>query len=229
MTAWPETITMLAEGWSELIGVLVLFGFYAIGAIAKWAANRAEGEPDEEKSRAVELAKKYAQQRKAQQTHKARSDTGRRPQYDKQSQWDQLQAMKRRRLAQLREQADRLQETVKKPVAARPRPKPQPKQVRPHPEYARDAESRKLRPVRPPNPFGPQPTRMPAPEQPSVKTAPNKTPKPLVREKIPVHVEITKTRQPHPLDAYLKDPGQLRSAIVLKEILDKPVALREEW
>jgi hypothetical protein len=212
---------LLAEGgWSELIGVIVLVGIYAAGAIAKMVSNRSDEskEDAQSKQRAVELAKKYAQERRSQRA------APRHP--DKMTEWDRMQELKRRRQDR---QPEKPSELVSVPVfREREMPFQQPKMVSPTPELMPSAESPKtaifhqfMEAIQQRQPAAQQPQSIPKPNivKPAVKSS-----KPIKRRTVaetPLAVR--------PLDQYLRNVGDLRAAIVLKEILDKPIAMREDW
>ena len=203
----------------RLIGIFVIFGFYAIGAIAKMLANRSKTDDGEksETSAAIELAKKYARQRQLKQ--QARPASTKRNEFV--SDWDRLQEMKRQRLAQHRglEKMPR-QQPQTEPVAMVPvqkQPPPMPpvsQQVPKYQELNRVMQAAQQKKV-----IRRQSTS-------SVKQTYKKVAKPVKSQKMPVD-KMTKT--PRALDVLLRHPNQLRSAIILKEILDKPIAMRETF
>ncbi|MBL7214276.1 MAG: hypothetical protein ISS71_01220 [Phycisphaerae bacterium] len=228
---FDKPFVLLADGdWSRLIGIIVIFGFYAIGAVAKmWAKHSSGGEDEDgtkETSQAVELAKKYAKQK---QTQRSQPKPTRNNEF--MSEWDRRQEIKRQRLAQLHEQGKPV-EPVKIPAVPQQRQKPQPapKQAVQNSEYINVPDFQKAwalnlpkQPGRQKKPIIQPPKLSPTPQTFRAAAKPAKSrshKKPAVAETPPP------TR---PLDIFLKDSDALGSAILLKEILDKPIALREEW
>lgn len=213
---------LLAEGgWSELIGVIVLVGIYAIGAIAKVVSNRSEEskEDAQSKQRAVELAKKYAQDRHAQRTAPKRHP-------DTLSEWDRKQELKRRR--QELQAVKQPSEPVSVPVFRESEmPFQQPKMVSPTPELMPSAESPK------PAIFHQFMEAIQQRQQAARQTQPIPKPKPVTAGKPAKALKqrtVAETAPAvRPLDQYLRNVGDLRAAIILKEILDKPIAMREDW
>lgn len=219
MMSWMNSsLAMLAEGgWSDLIGIIVLVGIYAVGALVKAVSNRAnESKEDaESKNRAVELAKKYAQKRQSAA--------------DKQSEWDRMQEIKRRRQAQLREHGKQTAGPVSVPIY-----REEEKSVSQHipvsstPEYVPPAKQQKVQIFQrymetlQQQKKAAQPPRS-LPKTQTVKAAA----KPAKHLKKPPITAIQPTVRP--LDQYLRNNSDLRAAIILKEILDKPVGLRENW
>jgi hypothetical protein len=219
---------LLADGWEELIGIIVIFGLYVAGALTKMFSKRKGSEEGESKepSYVVELAKKRARQRQEQARMKqARRDSAQA--YGQVSEWDRLQEMKRQRMARSRGQTTQPPKPVQTqapayepPKPAAPKPVRQPQTVQ---EYLQEAWTVITGPQ--PQPISrqvPQSKPMPQPVKPAAKRA--KSSKRLMPATTTKAVASSR-----PLDMYLKNPYELRSAIVLKEILDKPVALREEW
>jgi hypothetical protein len=215
---------LLAESdWSRLIGVIVIFGFWVISALAKMWANRSsdgDDEANEKTSQLIELAKKYAKQRQTQSQQ-------RRPVRNNEftSEWDRRQEMKRQRQAQLHERRNQSPKPVKIPaVPAIPKParqvpaenvpdfKPVGSQLDRIRQYAQQLNIQK----QPPRPISAPRTHKAAGKKHA--TAHKKS-----------AAAPTTTTFSHPLHVLLGYPDQLRSAIVLKEILDKPIALREDW
>lgn len=227
---------LLADGWEELIGIIVIFGLYAAGALTKMFSKR-KGSQEEGKSKEpsylVELAKKHATQQQQEQARmkQARRDSAQA--YGPLSEWDRLQEMKRQRLAQLHEQTKPPSKPVQTPAVGyqRPKPAPKPEVNRPQTmqEYLQEAWTAITNPQ-------PQPIPRQVLQKPTKR---NSIPMPQPVKAAAKHAKPSKRLMPattikaispsRPLDMYLKNPYELRSAIVLKEILDKPVALREEW
>lgn len=213
---------LLAEGgWSELIGVIVLVGIYAIGAIAKMVSSRSEEskEDAQSKQRAVQLAKKYAQDRQTQRTAPKRHP-------DTLSEWDRKQELKRRR--QEPQAVKRPSEPVSVPVFRESEmPFQQPKMVRLTPELTPTAESSK------PAIFHQFMEALQQRQQTVRQTQPIPKPKPVTAGKLPKTIKKRTAAETapavRPRDQYLWNPADLRSAIIFKEILDKPIALREDW
>ena len=210
---------LLAEGdWSRLIGVIVVVGFWIISAAAKMWSKNASGEDDEAErtSRAVELAKKYAKQKQSQAKPARNSEF--------MSEWDRRQEMKRlQRMAQLRKREIQPPKPVKPavvpPIPKQPKPIPTVKspEFKPVSQLARIRQyARQVKTQQQP----PRPVSVPQ----TYKTPRKK--KPVTHKKSAAAATI-KTSS-HPLHVLLKHPDQLRSAIVLKEILDKPIALRTD-
>jgi len=225
---------VLAEGWSELIGVLVIFGLYAAGAIAKMFSNRkrdSETDKSSESSYVVELAKKRTRQRQEQariQHAQAAQASVRKPRPV--SEWDRTQEAKRRRREQLRQQTK--QQKPAQPARTYQQQKPAPKPVRrPQPartmtDYMQEAwtaiTSGQMQAQAPRTVETRQPKRQPVPQRVQNTAKVAKLSKRLT-------TEVPAATQSRLLENVLKSPQDLRTAIVLKEILDKPVALRANW
>jgi hypothetical protein len=213
---------LLAEGgWSELIGVIVLVGIYAAGAIAKMVSKRSDEskEDAQSKQRAVQLAKKYAQERQSQRAAPRHPDT--------MTEWDRMQELKRRR--QGRQPEKQPSEPVSAPAfREREMPFQQPKMVSPTPELMQSAES--------PKPAIFHQFMEAIQQRQQAAQSPQSIPKPKTVKPVAKLAKVTKKRPAaetapmiRPLDQYLRNAGDLRAAIVLKEILDKPLAMREDW
>lgn len=211
---------LLAESdWSRLIGVIVIVGFWIISGVAKmWTKNASGG--DDETSQAVELAKKYAAQKRAQQPQRRSVRNN-----EFTSDWDRRQELKRQRMAQLHERGIQPPKPVKMPVVTPIPESPRPKPAVTVPEFKPVPQSDRT------NLFNRQ-------QQQNIKTQP---PRPVsvprtskaagkkravIRKKTTTAVTTAPSRSLHVL---LKDTNELRSAVLLKEILDKPIALREEY
>ena len=208
---WDKSFFLLAKGnWMQLIGIIVVFGFYAIGALAKILANRSKTDDGQEKSeisQAVELAKKYAEQKKRQ----AQSVLAKRRELT--SEWDRQQEIKRQRLAQHRGEEEM-------PQQPQPEPPPMPQVGRQIPQYREVSPlNRVMQAAQQKKEIRRQPV---SPVQQTYK----KAVKPVKSHKTPV-AKMKKT--PRPLDVFFRHPNQLRSAIILKEILDKPISMQETF
>lgn len=200
---------LLAEGWVELIGPILIFGIYIIGSIAKNVAQRNQESSGEEGGSELKKAvrKRYEQIRRKQvgeeSPHLKRTPkavpTARtiRPENKRTSQWEQQQQAIRQRNARLQEQriaAERRVIQTQKTVVGYERPKP----------------SRTIRQVVAPKPVHKQ-KKTAVPKQVSEKAS-----------------QPPKCRHTGgALGDMMCRPENLRSAIILKEILDKPLALRD--
>ena len=221
MALFDSHFNLLAKGgWTELIGVIVVFGFYVVGAVVKMLANRSKTDDKEGSgtSKAVELAKKYVKQRQTQQQTRQREVRNN----EFTSDWDRRQELKHQRLPQHRGLGE-MQPQQPEPVKMVPVPKqqqqsPRPKVTRQIPQYREvSALNRAMQAAKQKKVINKQPL-------PPVRQTYQKSRRVVKTKEIPV-AKIIKT--PKPLDVLLKHPSQLRAAIILKEILDKPIALRE--
>ena len=213
---------LLAEGnWVRFIGILVVFGFYAVVAIAKMLANRSKTDDGEDSgtSKAVELAKKYARQRQAQQQQTRRREV-RNNEFT--SDWDRRQELKRQQLARhggLEEMPQVQPEPIRMVPVSKPQQPPRPKVTRQIPQYREvSALNRAMQATKQKKVVKKQP--------PPVRQTYQKSRRTVKTKEIPV-AKIIKT--PKPLDVLLRHPNQLRAAIILKEILDKPISMRETF
>lgn len=220
---------VLADGWEELFGLLVLFGVYVVGAIIKFFNKRAAGGEETgntESSYLVELAKKRTQQRQARQS---RLEQRRGQQQGSLSEWDRAQAMKRQRAAQLRDRVKKPPKQPALPPAAYQQPKPAPEppvQRTKPPAIPTYQEVWAALQGKQPQRRQPQPHRVSRPGQKPVPQPVKAAAKPAKPSKrLPAVAAPVATARP--LERILDNPNELRSAIILKEILDKPVALRE--
>jgi len=213
---------LLAKGgWMDFIWVVVILGFYLINIISKMSSKQNDGDAGEtETSKAIELAKKYVRQRQAQQE---KLQTSRRSVRNNEftSDWDREQELKRQQLARHRDLEERKvqhSEPIKiAPVAKPPQP---PRMVPPQIPKYREV------------PDFIQPKQRPAIRKRVAKKQPEQIRQtyrttPQHRTAKPKETPVMKIKTSRPLEILLKHPNQLRSAIILKEILDKPIAMRE--
>jgi len=192
---------ILAENnWIELLGPVIIFGIYAIGAIAKKAADSRRS--DSEEKPPTDLQK--AVRRRYQEI------------YAKQTGQQQPTQPARRA------------EPVKTTPEIRPiQPQQPPKFVsQPQPRVKqRSYDVPQIRTERRPQPVQPQrqvrKTPQPKPVSAPVLHAAKKTAiHPLKKPAEPCSME-------HSLASMIRKPKNLQTAILLKEILDKPLALRD--
>ena len=200
---------LLAEGWVELIGPILIFGIYIIGSIAKNVAQKNQGTEEQDQSELKKAVQKRCEQIRQRQlgqespqfkrtpkevsTAKAIREQQTRPQ--RVSQWDQKQRAIRQRNATLKEQR----------LAANDAQIPAPAQ-KPVVEYHRPKPSKIIRQVAVPKPVPVQKKRQ--------------SPKKVAK--------ISKQRSATDLlQQMMNQPENLRMAIILKEILDRPLALRD--
>ena len=231
-----QTLTnLLAEGdWRQLLGPLVLLGFYAVAAIIKAAGNRADkaatndDEGDEELPVETEVPQKTR--------YKPLHDTAQSPQsrrtlpYARTAQgaaatppqaarpageaidWDRQQEIKRRQLEQAealrRQQAlERQRQQLRRQAAIQEqREKLQRQQTgRPAAMVSRIVQSAAAS------------SQRPAVVQPPVKA---------VRVSPPTAAKKAVPERTDKIGGLLRKRDSLRAAMVLKEILDKPLAMR---
>lgn len=230
---------ILAEGgWTELIGIIVVVGFYILSAIVKSLGDRSSKDPGdaEQKKTAIQsrsasqLGIQTSQQRAARNLPYAKSIE----QKKTMSEWDRKQALIRQRMEQLRKQQQIQQQQpviksnsgqgeasyIQRPTEVVPVPAPlrfQPSQF----ESSQPAYTYKP-PVQTP------PIRRP--QKPAIerKTAPSavKTKKIVPSKPKTVKSQVIPKRQFFRM--ILSQPQQVRNAMILKEILDKPISLRED-
>jgi len=184
------------DGFFKMIGPLLIFGVYAIGALAKgWSKNRQQESDEENQS---EL--KRAVQRRYQEIHDRQvgNSPGR-----------TQQQPPRRHVEPTR--------TVR---SARPvEPPPPVRQVpqRTYPTHQVQAE-------RPRHPVQHRNRPQNVQQKPvSVKTQVPKS----QTAKVHKAQAVKQSRTDHSLASMIRQPQNLRTAIILKEILDKPLALRD--
>ncbi len=195
---------VLADGGNffELIGPLLLFGVYIIVALAKKFGKDQQQESDEEKPSELRKAVK----RRYQEIHDRQ--VGNSP-------------------GQVQPQPPRHTEPVRAVHSARPVEPPAPiRQVprRTYPAHPVQAE-RHRRPVQQKNHLRQNMRQKPV----SVKT---QAPKPVQRPQTVGSHEtkaVKQSRKDHSLVSMIRQPQNLRTAIILKEILDKPIALRNAY
>lgn len=230
------------RNWMELVGPLVLLAFYAGGAILKSIANRKPQKKTEGKeaspsrprykpldqSAASRRAQTLPYARTVEQKERATSppiETTRRPaemtewerqQQLKQRRRQQIEALRRQQLQQQQQQILRQQQlqTTAGRTERQPADGTRPTAFRKTPQEA-------LRQVHTGRPSGP-PSRSVAVKQPaatSVETAGKAQRKSAVRTP-PASVSRT-------IRLTLRQRGSLRTAFVLKEILDTPLGLRD--
>jgi len=225
---------LLADGIGDLIWLLLVFGFYAVGAIIKKFGGDVKEKEGTNTSYAVELAKKRVKERQAiEQARLAQVRRQANKNYTSQSEWDRMQETKRQKLEQLRRHSLRPQ------TKAAPKPASPPARIPPieHPEYRRAPQPPLQRPLNMPERsqyFQKLSIESQSPKHVRPREIYQAVPEPVkqVVKKIrkdksePVILQAIPTR---PLNILLKQPNELRSAIILKEILDKPVALRQDW
>ena len=215
-----KSFGLLAKGdWSDLLGVIVLFAVYAVGALVKMFSNRSSSTADEaiSKSKALELAKKYTRERRS---HSEIQRTAPVRRASDLTEWDRQQELKRRRQARLYEQEKKhTSGPVSVPIIQTIEHAPPPPV--PTPEYVPAATPQKTQIYQRFMEASQQRQSTPKPQR-------SKLPKPVRYAKKPAAAtEVVKTVRT--LDHLLKNPTDLRAAIILKEILDEPISLREDW
>ncbi len=187
-----------ADDFFKMIGPLLIFGVYIIGALAKgWTKNRQQESDEENPS---ELRK--AVQRRYQEIHDRQ--VGNTP-------------------GRTQPQPPRHTEPVRTVHSARPvEPLASVRQVprRTYPTHQVQAE-RPRRPVKHRN--------RPRNVQQKPVSIKAQVPKPVQRPQTVSHEEkaVKQSRTDHSLASMIRQPQNLRTAIILKEILDKPLALRD--
>lgn len=235
-----DYLSVLADsGWGELIPLLFIVGVSVISAITKALAKSDESAKSEKAktSRLIEMAKRYKQMQETGQirdvlqedvpyARTAKTPAERTPHAV--SEWDRRQQEKKQQV-QIRhsqqpghytrytekteppvfQPQQKIPIDVPIPVAQPIRPAYQPPKIQPEPRPKRASQ-----PVRQQSQA--IPTAMPVTHQPSVKMSSGKP------HNTAVHPGQT-------LKALLENKQSLRSAFILKEILDKPVALRDTW
>ena len=186
-----------SDDFFKMIGPLLIFGIYIIGSLAKGWTKNRQQEPDEESSSELRKAVK----RRYQEIH------------DRQTGKSSGQV-----------QPPRHTEPVRTAHSARPvEPLASVRQAprRTHPAHQVQAE-RPRRPV--------QHRNRPRNVQQKPVRARTQTPKSV---QIPQTVKrhetkaVKQSRADHSLASMIRQPQNLRTAIILKEILDKPLALRD--
>ncbi len=191
---------LLAEGIFEFLGPLVLVGIYVVGALAKkWISTRQPNSDEKEQS---ELQK--AVQKRYQEIHQRQTGDS------------SKQVQPKRYTKQVNPPA-----YAPKPIKP-PTPVRQPAQ-RTHPVQPVQVQ-RQQRPVEQQQHSYQRHTRQ---EPVSVR---NQPPKLVQKARVPKSSEAKSpkiTDPEHSLVSMLRKPRNLRSAIILKEILDKPLSLRD--
>ncbi len=213
------------SGWGDLFFVLLFIGISVVSAITKSLAKRSKesGEDENEPSEAVKIAQKYKKMRE--QT--AHQQQGRQ---QAMSEWDKKQAMKRRQVSgqqpavpqnrwQNRPQQPQRREVIRPKVQT-----DQPQKPAKTPVFYDVTQKRRT--AKSPVYKKQQPKRSPSPV---VQRAAKAIPEKKKRQPEKPRELKTKTMPRSSLREMLKQPSHLRSAIILKEILDKPIALREDF
>ena len=187
---------LLAEGgFFELVGPLLLFGIYAIGALAKkWFNSR---DPDSEEKKPSELQK--AVRKRYQQIHQRQTGS-----------------------SSGQGQPPRRTEPVRTVHTMRPVEPPTPVRQPAQRTYPVQAE-RQRRPVQQKKYLQQNTRQKPV----SAKTQAPKPVQKLQRVKSNEAKSAKSGCVQHSLASLIRQPQNLRTAIILKEILDKPLALRD--
>ncbi len=233
-----ENMRLLADGGlEELVPLLIFVGISVVGAIIRASkGSDAEEKQNESTQKLIEMAKRY----------KAMKETGREPDVPKEtlpyartateadrkpatlSEWDRRQREKKQQVQQRQTRLDRpryVPEKQKTPVANPPEEipvafaVPQAKPVR-RPKM-RPQIPQKGRPKRATQQTIKKPVAIPTAYPVAKSAKAGKRHEPVKRK--------TETTMPAgtSLKSLLKKPKSLRTAILLKEILDKPIALRD--
>ena len=231
----PENIQILADGsWGDLIPLLLFLGVTIGGAIFRAMGKGSDSEKqDESTQKLIEMAKRY----------KAMKETGRQTNVPKErlpyartatesdrrsgtlSEWDRRQQEKKQLAQQRQARFDKPRYVPKKT---------KPPVIKPPEEIPVAFAVPQARPVR--QPQMPQIRRPKRAAQPTIKQKPPAIPKAYpvaipVTSKKPAKRITRKTETAKPegtsLKSLLKKQNSLRTAILLKEILDKPIALRD--
>lgn len=230
---FESPFVLAAIDWTEIIGffaVLLIYGI--IGAIKSLGNRNSQTESKEHDSdHVVELARKYAEQRKKQQP---RTQTIQKQRSREYSDWDRRQELRRQDFAKAKDQAD--------PVT------PKTPQRQTADSFSPDFPERKQKVEITTKPVPPQDSiskinrfmqTITAPQVPATRPPqpPQKRPVPVVAEKKPkvnkkrptkLRKSPTQTnKRPEFVGQLLRSKNQLQSAIILKEILDKPLGLRD--
>jgi hypothetical protein len=228
---------VLAEGWGQLIGVIAVVGFYVFSAIVKKIGE--SGQSDEEKEKARQAARRIHEQiakgKTAAQVEEAnRRRLERKLPYAKavknresMSEWDRQQEEKRQRLTQSRQNELRgrpgepvTQKNARIQIETPPAP-PIPvaqaidedaEELKRQQYYAKAQRAQQVR----------RRSQMQAQQVAAKSTRTAVKPK-----KAPAKATVQTRRTSDVVRNLLNNPNQLRSAILLKEILDKPVAMRD--
>jgi FtsZ-interacting cell division protein ZipA len=190
-----------ADNLFELLGPLLIFGIYAIAAIAKkWASSKqtdSEEKPTSELQRAVREKYKEIHARQTGKTPVA-------PKFQPQRKPESTRPVPTQ---QRFERPAPVRQVAKKPVVY-------PVQVQKQPRYVRQQTR-------------PQRHRRPKPVETKAQTPqPVHRPKP---KKQPAAKPLKQKYTENILTTMIRRPESLRSAIILKEILDKPIALRDTY
>lgn len=231
-------VVLAASGWGELIPLIFIIGVSVVSAITR-ALNKSGANSKSEKektSRLVEMAKRYkemqesGQQRSIPKEHIPYARTERTAAERKPgsiSEWDRRQQEKKQQIARRREQNQ-----------------PPPRYVEPQTPPGFEPEPSEVipvaMPVQQPEPFRPayKPPKIqtkPRPKRASQQTYKQPGPqpvelpiaKPVKHQKSAENKETVAAKMS--LSDLLRKNKSLRSAIILKEILDKPIGLRESW
>jgi hypothetical protein len=227
MIAFSSMHGLLADSdiWSEVISLIVVFVFFAIPAILKGLAESGKkrtlqsAEPDDTDRHEKTYSKRIQVQREK-----------RRKEF--QSDWDRRQEMIRQRLSRLREGQEN--------PHVRPPARPVPIHVAPEqPLPLAAAIPEETRPPAPsrPIPAAPQAVRPVILKQPQVQSIPvpqrlpESPPRPREPQRGPRQRPVTASGQlPQRslIEKIIRRSDPYKAAIILKEILDKPRALRPD-
>jgi hypothetical protein len=200
----PSQIGLLAEGFFDLLGPILIFGIYIIASIAKTVAQKGQKDGSDEEP---ESELKKAVRRRYQEIYQ--KQVGKVPPKTSQTQQPTPQV-------QLR--------PAQKPVPEIPR---QRSQWEVQQEAVRQLQSQRTVPKRPHvyiQKQAPTALNQSKPGQ-MADQKPVQAQKKLIQQQVKT-IEGSQRRTGNLL-SMLKGPKNLRSAIMLKEILDKPLALRD--
>ena len=229
---------LLAEGgWGQLIGVIVVVGFYIFSAIVKSIGNRGDSDEEKEKARqaAQRLRRQIAQGKNAAQIEEANRRRIERklpyarsaPNRENMSEWDRQQEEKRRQLSQSRQTQMQPKPPAPEPARMRMEPPPVPaipvaqpieedtEELKRQAYYAKAQQLQQAR----------RRSQLQAQQAAAEKTA--RTVKQRKKSRPKQQVE-TKSSS-YLIYDLVKDSNRMRSAILLKEILDKPIAMRQVY
>lgn len=204
----------------EILGPVLIFGIYIIAAIAKSLGKKNTKESDEKSESELKKAvMKRRQQIYERQVGKTPQQVPQRPQQPPQAipsrqtqpktgqlkqkvitQWDRQQQVIQQKMVDMRRQLNMKRDPLSVPT----------QQTQYH-RYTPGQQRRQRKPVQQP----PKPAKQKM--EPVVKKVPGKKEIPVTK-KSPAYGHVY---------SLLRQPDNLRSAIILKEILDKPLGLRE--
>lgn len=247
LSGLPGQTGLLADSiLKELLPILIFVGISAGSAVIKMISGRSDSvkeKQDESTQKLIEMARRYKAMKEGRKPDVSSETSASlressRPQRDPASlsEWDRRQQQKKQKIQQRRSQsAAPRYASPQKPVATPSKPaifSPPKAQSRPAPNRPVKPPqiSQKRPPKRAAQPSAGNPS-VPMPHQPPIRR-PATVESPKRRTSAPTTTPAAQQKKPAgspntSLRSLLRNKNSLQTAILLKEILDKPIALRD--